>query len=147
MRCGEIDVDSIRRNRDQLWAEAYHRFKQGEAWWLDTPELSLLAQQEQAERYEPGVWDDIILDWVEDPHQRADLSNGVTIPITPWYGSEPNKVTISDILIHAIGKDKDRLTQTDRNQVARCLDHNNWRREQERRGPYRGKGFYVRSER
>ena len=91
-------------------------------WWLDTPELNLLAHQEQEERYEPGVWDDIILEWADDPRQREDLSNGITIPVAPWDGSEPGKVTISDILIHAIGKDKDRLTQTDRNQVARCLD-------------------------
>ncbi len=147
VRCGQIDVDGIRRDRDQLWAEVYHRFKQGELWWLDTPELDLLAQQEQDERYEPGVWDDLILDWVEDPREREDLSNGATIPITPWYGSEPNKVTISDILIHAIGKDKDRLAQTDRNQVARCLTHDGWRLKQDRRGSNRGKWFYVRSER
>jgi hypothetical protein len=147
VRCGEIDVDGIRQNRDQLWAEAYHRFKQGEAWWLDTPELNQLAQQEQDERYEPGVWDDIILEWADDPHQRDDLSNGIIIPVDPWNGSEPGKVTISDILIHAIGKDKDRLTQIDRNQVSRCLTHDGWRPQQERRGSLRGKWFYVRSKR
>jgi hypothetical protein len=147
VRCGQIDVDGIRRNRDQLWAEAYHRFKQGEAWWLDTPELNQLAQQEQDERYEPGVWDDIILEWADDPHQRDDLSNDITIPVDPWNGSEPGKVTISDILIHAIGKDKDRLTQIDRNQVSRCLTHDGWRPKQERRGSLRGKWFYVRSKR
>ena len=145
--CGQIDVDGIRRDRDQLWAEAYHRFKEGEVWWLDTAELNLLAQQEQDQRYEPGVWDDIILEWADDPRRREDLSNGITIPVAPWDGSEPGKVTISDILIHAIGKDKDRLTQTDRNQVARCLTRDGWRQKQERQGSLRGKRFYVRSER
>jgi Virulence-associated protein E/Domain of unknown function (DUF3854) len=147
VRCGQIDVDGIRRDRDQLWAEVYHRFKQGEAWWLDTPELNQLAQHEQDERYEPGVWDDIILEWIDDPHQRKDLSNGITIPVDPWDSSEPGKVTITDILIHAIGKDKDRLTQIDRNQVARCLAHDSWQPRQERRGSLRGKRFYVRSKR
>jgi predicted P-loop ATPase len=147
VRCGQIDVPGIERDRDQLWAEAYHRFKLGEVWWLEIPEHNLLAQQEQDERYEPGVWDDFVLDWVEDPHQREDLSDGVVIPVTPWGGSEAGKVTIGDILIHAIGKDKDRLVQADRNQVARCLTHAGWRLKQERRGSTRGKWFYVRSDR
>jgi predicted P-loop ATPase len=148
VRCGRIDVDGIRRDRDQLWAEAYHRFKQGDVWWLDNPELNLLAQREQDRRYEPGVWDDLILDWVEDPRRREDLSNnGVAIPVIPWYGSEPGKVAITDILIHAIGKGTDRLTQADRNQVARCLTHHGWQLKQERRGTNRGKWFFVRSER
>src|SRR5262249_44695936 len=64
VRCGQIDVDGLVRDRDQLWAEAYDLFKRGEVWWLDNPELNLLAQREQDERYEPGVWDDIVLDWV-----------------------------------------------------------------------------------
>jgi predicted P-loop ATPase len=147
VRCGRIDVEGIRRDRDQFWAEAYHRFHLGEAWWLDTQELNLLAQHEQDERYETGVWDDLILEWVENPQQREDLSNGHIIPVIPWQGSEPGKVAISDILIHAIDKGKDRLTQADRNQVARCLTHNGWRLKQDRRGSNRGKRFYVRSER
>ena len=36
VRCGEIDAEGIQRDRDQLWAEAYHRYRQGEVWWLDT---------------------------------------------------------------------------------------------------------------
>jgi Virulence-associated protein E/Domain of unknown function (DUF3854) len=143
VRCRRIDVDAIRRDRDQLWAEAYHRFKLGEIWWLDTVELNQTAQQEQDERYEPGVWDDIILEWVEDPRPRDDRSNGVTTPVNPWYGSGGGKVTISDILIHAIGKDKDRLTQIDRNQVVRCLTHHGWKLKQERGGLNRGKRFYA----
>ena len=147
VRCGEIDAAKIERDRDQLWAEAYHRYRQGEVWWLDTEELNLLARQEQEERYEPGVWDDLILEWADDPRQREDLSNSITIPVAPWNGSEPGKVAMTDILIHAIGKDKDRLTQVDRNQVSRCLTHNGWRLKQDRRGSTRGKWFYVRSER
>ena len=148
VRCGQIDVDGVRRNRDQLWAEAYHRFKQGEVWWLDTTELNLLAQHEQNERYEPGVWDDIILEWADDPRRREDLVNGITVPVALWDGSEPGKITIGDILIHAIDKDKNRLTQADHKAVARCLTHNGWRVKQDwSRGPNRGKRYYVRPER
>lgn len=61
VRCGPIDVDAIIRDRDQLWAEAYHGFKEGENWWLDTAELNMLAEQEQEQRYEDGVWDNLII--------------------------------------------------------------------------------------
>ncbi len=147
VRCGHVDVGGIECDRDQLWAEAYQSFKQGEVWYLNTPELNQLAREEQEERYEEGVWDPTILEFMKDPHQRKDLSNGQPIPITPWDGSEPDKVTIRDILIHAIGKDLAHLTQADRNQVARCLDHYGLHRKQERGGPNRGKWFYVKSER
>jgi predicted P-loop ATPase len=43
---GVIDRDGIERDRDQLWAEAAHRFKAGEKWWLETPELEALAAAE-----------------------------------------------------------------------------------------------------
>ena len=146
MKChGMVDRDGLEQARDQLWAEAYQRFKQGEVWWLDTPELNMLATDEQEQRYEEGVWDDLVLDWVEDPRPREYLSDGNILPVTPRDGFTPGKVTISDILIHAIGKDKDRLTQADRNQVVRCLTHNGWKVVQERGGSNRGKRFYVRS--
>ena len=144
VRCGQIDVAAITRDRDQLWAEAYYRFKQGEVWWLDTTELNLLATDEQEQRYEEGVWDTFILDWVEDPRQSEYLSDGNFLPVTPWDGSEPGKVTIRDVLIHGIGKDKDRLTQADYKQVARCLTHHGWKAVQDRRGFSRGKRSYIR---
>jgi len=121
VRCKRIDVEGICRDRDQLWVEAYQRFKQGDVWWLDTPELNHAAEQEQDERYEPGVCDEFILEWVEDPRPRDDHNNGVATSVVPWIGSHVGKVTISDILIHAIGKDQGRLTQLDRRQVVRCL--------------------------
>ncbi len=60
-----------------------------------------MAEQEQEQRYEQGVWDNLILDWVEDPQRSVELSDGITVPVTPWDGSEHGKVTIGDILIHA----------------------------------------------
>ena len=44
---GMIDRDGLEKVRDQLWAEAVHRFKAGAPWWLETPELEALATAEQ----------------------------------------------------------------------------------------------------
>jgi predicted P-loop ATPase len=35
----EADIEALAAVRDQFWAEAVHRFREGEVWWLDTPKL------------------------------------------------------------------------------------------------------------
>jgi hypothetical protein len=139
---GKIDVAKIVRDRDQLWAETLVRYKADAVWWLDTDELNKSAAEEQEERYEPGVWDQQILRYIENPLQREEEewstdSTGkkecVMTPMLP-FDSKKGAVTITDILIHGIGKELDRLTQGDRNQVARCLTHAGWKVDRVRTG-------------
>ena len=61
---GMIDRDGIERDRDQLWAEAVHRYKAREKWWLETPELEALATVEQAARFKTDVWKGPIKQWL-----------------------------------------------------------------------------------
>ena len=143
VRCGKIDVDALRADRNQLWAEAFSRYRSGEPWWLHTSELNDAASVEQAERFEPGVWDERILAWLENPTQAFDKGPGTAIPLEP-FDSDRTRVTIADILLHAIGKPLDRQTQGDRRQVQRCLVHHGWKRRQDRTSSLRGKWFYYR---
>jgi putative DNA primase/helicase len=60
---GEIDIDAIRDERDQLFAEAVHRFKAGETWWeMPTAET----RDEQQKRRDPDPWLDSIAEYVKD---------------------------------------------------------------------------------
>lgn len=59
LRCCTIDVEAIRRDRDQLWAEALTRYRAGERWWLDRDETAL-AEAEQEDRREVDPWEDRI---------------------------------------------------------------------------------------
>jgi putative DNA primase/helicase len=68
---GMIDRAGIERDRDQLWAEAVHRFKAGQKWWLETPALEALATAEQAARFKTDVWQDPIKHWLG---RRKDVS-------------------------------------------------------------------------
>jgi putative DNA primase/helicase len=49
VRCGRIDLDALESDREQLWAEAVHRFASGAAWHLTTEE-GVLAESEQGAR-------------------------------------------------------------------------------------------------
>jgi predicted P-loop ATPase len=82
--CGkETDLDGLKRDRDQLWAEAVHQFKAGAPWWLETPELEALATAEQDARMARDDWELPIRDWLEK--------------------EELNEVTVAEVLKGALG--------------------------------------------
>jgi putative DNA primase/helicase len=62
--CGRPDVAAIGRDRDQLWAEAYARFSNGERWWLEDGAVLAFARTEQADRYAADVWTERIKELV-----------------------------------------------------------------------------------
>lgn len=53
VRCA--DVEALKVDRDQVWAEAVARYREGEQWWL-TDEIEVLAKHEQANRQESNPW-------------------------------------------------------------------------------------------
>jgi predicted P-loop ATPase len=86
-----IDLDAIRRDRDQLWAEALSRFESGEKWHVDTPALRQMCEDEQRERVADDAWLPLVAEWlaapevtVPDPsdglyaYRTLDLANGIT---------------------------------------------------------------------
>jgi predicted P-loop ATPase len=98
---GMIDLVGLERDRDQLWAEAVHRFKAGAPWWLEPPELEALATAEQEARYVVDDWQAPIVAWLRD---RTDVSVG-------------------EVLEHALGIAPERHSQSAQNRVARILAH------------------------
>ena len=122
--CTEIKIDAIARDRDQLWAEAFERFRAGESWWLDTTALNRFAQMEQADRYQGDVWEEPISRWITDPSQRLDEDGHPVADLT----SDGASVTIADILNHGIGKTPDKQTPADTNRVSRILRSLGYRR-------------------
>lgn len=64
VRATNIDTDKIIQDRDQLFAESYYRFKQGESWW-EVPQL--IAEKEQDTRLMAleDEWYDLVKDFIE----------------------------------------------------------------------------------
>jgi len=61
--CEHIEIEAIRDNRDQLWAEAYHRYREGEPWWIDRANAPLF-EAEQDARMQADAWESVIDDWL-----------------------------------------------------------------------------------
>jgi predicted P-loop ATPase len=108
VRCGaKVDIEALRRDRDQLWAEALHRYEQGERWHVDSPELQALFEDEQHEREIGDPW-------------RA--------KIEPWLTANPRwsawGVTTADVMdgpLELAPKDQTRAAETRVGQVMRKI--------------------------
>jgi predicted P-loop ATPase len=100
----EIDIDNLAKDRDQLWAEAVWKYRDGFPVYLDDLDLVKEAQEEQAKRYESDVWEDRITDWLES---KSDVS-------------------VTQILELCIAKPLKDCTQKDKIRVARCLRSLHW---------------------
>jgi predicted P-loop ATPase len=98
--CRRIDLAAIRHDRDQLWAEAVHRFGNREIWWLK-PEIEKLAVVEQEDRRIIDAWEEPIRDW-----------------LMRHAGSEP---TVSQILREALLKQPENWTRADAIRVGQCM--------------------------
>lgn len=108
----DINTGAIRDNRDQYWAEAVTRYRDGETWHLANGDAAKAAQEAQADRFVYDPWQETIETFLRD---RSETS-------------------VADVLIEALGlTEKGRWTQGDMNRVARCLTHIGWNRFRARR--------------
>ena len=106
VKVGEIDVDGLKADRDQLFAEAVHRYRAGESWWPDRDfeREHILAEQEH--RYEADVWEDAIRDYVSTRAQ----------------------VTIVDIARFALFFETARIGTAEQRRIAATLEMMGWKR-------------------
>jgi predicted P-loop ATPase/phage/plasmid primase-like uncharacterized protein len=111
LRCTSIDLDALKHDVHQLWAEAVHRHKVGEKWHLVDEELISAAEREQANRFESDVWEPVIREWLARTTEAS--------------------VTTADVFQGALDvKDKIKWGKAEQMRVAACLRHLGWKRQQ-----------------
>jgi putative DNA primase/helicase len=137
VRCGNIDLDALVRDRDQLWAEAAVRYREGAIWWLDDPELIALAKTEQDQRYHADAWDARIDRWLV--YERRRVNRGYA-GYDDWRDEEVERaspladVSVGEILEGALGIEPARWTRADQMRVTAYLKTYGWQRYQARIG-------------
>lgn len=71
VKVGTIDLNELANDRDQLWAEAVQRYRDGAKWWLDITD-ERMAQDVQKERLEVDAWETPISDSLETGSLRGE---------------------------------------------------------------------------
>jgi len=129
LKCGVVDLAALKRDRDQLWAEACAAYRAGEPWHLDTPDLRALAQAEAAEREERDDWIDVVGRWLDAP--ARELAKGITT---------------AEVLQLAIGMPAERITPASTKRIGHVLRALGFHRRQVRVGGWNRREwryFYV----
>lgn len=106
VKVGRIDTDALTHDRDQLFAEAVHAFRQGEHWWPDADFENEHIKPEQEERYEVDEWERLV---------AAHLA-------------QVSKTTIRTIAVEKLFFEDKKLGTTDQRRIAKILDRLGWAR-------------------
>ncbi len=114
---GPVDIEALRRDRDQLWAEAVHLYRRRVIWHV-TEEERPLFEIEQTERYEGDVYEDKIARAIE-------------------YSS---RTTMEEILADVLKLDTSKWTLPEQRRVGKALKSLGWVRKRESTGK---RGWYY----
>jgi predicted P-loop ATPase len=97
---GQIDVDRLIRDRDQIWAEAVLRFRNGEKWWLDR-ETEVLAAKVVAARAAEDPWEADVLRVVAGLREVSTPEIFERLDVPRDRRSKPDAMRITGILTRA----------------------------------------------
>jgi Virulence-associated protein E-like domain len=144
----EINIEALIADRDQLFAEAVHRYRAGETWWPDRDfERDHIAPL-QSLRYEADAWEDAIEDWLQTNAERAVTyaeyekwrAAHPNAPVKDFFppnvegkvnNAEPSKpvvITVGEIATGALDIPIERLGTTDQRRITAALTRLGWKR-------------------
>ncbi|HUN59362.1 MAG TPA: virulence-associated E family protein, partial [Candidatus Binataceae bacterium] len=106
IKTGQIDLEQLKRDRDQIFAEAVTLYRKGVPWWPDRDFENRVIAPEQESRYEVDLWEEPIADFL----------------------SAKDKVTVGEVAAGALGIEKQRQGTTERNRIIAVLKRLGWKR-------------------
>ena len=66
IQCQEGKTGWIKKNRDQLWAEAVTRYQAGENWWVDDAEIMDECKEVQEDHRLGDAWEEVLQERLRD---------------------------------------------------------------------------------
>jgi Virulence-associated protein E/Bifunctional DNA primase/polymerase, N-terminal len=121
IKAGTIDIEALKRDRDQLFAEAVKLYRDGVRWWPDRDFEREHIMPQQAARYEgDDAWEQPIIDYLMDKTQ----------------------VTVGQVAKQALFMETPRIGTADQRRITAILQQLGWRRQPQ---DWQGKRWWGRS--
>ncbi|MCE9664506.1 hypothetical protein LY622_13790 [Halomonas sp. M5N1S17] len=125
--CRKADVGYVSQWREQLWAEALKRYRDGFEWWKVPVDQAAI---EQDQRYLEDPWEERIVDYL-DGHAPSnaypDWRNGGA------KSAYINKVTTRELMEHALRLDVARQGKQEQRRVGDIMRHLGWLKQPQQR--------------
>jgi len=109
--CRRVDREAMRRDRDQLWAEAFALFNASERWWPEGEEVAS-ALEAQEDRTEVDDWEEKVRPFLLDKAEVTSaevLGTALKIDAKDW--TRAAQMRVGHILIHRFGWAKRRARE------------------------------------
>jgi predicted P-loop ATPase len=98
----KIDLDALKHDRDQLWAEAVHRYKAGERWW-----------PEKEDGFQPEAEQEARSETIEDDPWFSEIAR--------YTKGDPAPFTASEVMREALDIPKERMDKMAQRRLGRIL--------------------------
>jgi putative DNA primase/helicase len=121
---GRIDIDALKRDRDQLWAEAATAEASGEGIFLEES-LWEIAAVEQEKRRTIDPWEDILADI---PETMTDFGADNSKKKIIWSVGEEERVVTSDLLTLVLKVPPANQTSAQGHRLALIMERLGWQR-------------------
>jgi predicted P-loop ATPase len=105
VKVGRFKIKELERDINQLWAEAVHRFREGENFYFDDPDLVREAKREQLKREVTDPWLELLLCYLS--------------------GYEKNTIELRTIIRYALDLHS-RVTASDSARINRIMESQGW---------------------
>lgn len=129
VRCSDINVSGLASIRDQLWAEAVQRFRDGHAWWR----VPAQAHEEQEERFDEDSWTDPVRAWC--------AGDAPLEAYPPHHVGPVTECTITEVLRSALKVELAKHGKPEQMRVGAILRRLGYLRERRQQGGERGYVF------
>lgn len=87
-----IDLRALARDREQLFAEAYYRYKQKEKWHIKDPKIIKMANEEAALRVGRDPWEETLAHWLSQEHLLSLTGQYIASGALSLKGREYDKI-------------------------------------------------------
>jgi predicted P-loop ATPase len=113
LKCMKFNIEALRRDVEQLWAEAVALYEAGEPWHLDDPKLIALAGLEQDDRYIADAFETEIAAWLTNTKDTD--------------GNPITNITVGQVLSEALKiTDRAKWSRPEQTRVGACMKRLKW---------------------